>query len=107
MPGEPIGRAVNPNVAVLSGFMCHQDAETARAQFRSLEQDVLLQVWTSYYDLRTATQRLRTVEDLLKSAAESQEVALGRYQAGAGSSGPSRPCDSGKCGNAGYSRVAG
>jgi alkanesulfonate monooxygenase SsuD/methylene tetrahydromethanopterin reductase-like flavin-dependent oxidoreductase (luciferase family) len=28
----PIGRAVNPNVAMLSGFMCHEDAATARVR---------------------------------------------------------------------------
>jgi alkanesulfonate monooxygenase SsuD/methylene tetrahydromethanopterin reductase-like flavin-dependent oxidoreductase (luciferase family) len=28
----PIGRAVNPNVAVLTGFMCHEDAEVARSR---------------------------------------------------------------------------
>ena len=27
----PIGRSVNPNVAMLTSFMCHRDAETARA----------------------------------------------------------------------------
>jgi alkanesulfonate monooxygenase SsuD/methylene tetrahydromethanopterin reductase-like flavin-dependent oxidoreductase (luciferase family) len=28
----PIGRAVNPNIAMVTGFMCHEDAETAVAQ---------------------------------------------------------------------------
>ena len=28
----PIGRAVNPNVAMVTGFMCHQDSATAVAQ---------------------------------------------------------------------------
>jgi hypothetical protein len=28
----PIGRAVNPNVAMLTGFLCHEDPETARAR---------------------------------------------------------------------------
>jgi alkanesulfonate monooxygenase SsuD/methylene tetrahydromethanopterin reductase-like flavin-dependent oxidoreductase (luciferase family) len=28
----PIGRAVNPNVAVLNGFMCHREPQTARAR---------------------------------------------------------------------------
>jgi alkanesulfonate monooxygenase SsuD/methylene tetrahydromethanopterin reductase-like flavin-dependent oxidoreductase (luciferase family) len=28
----PIGRVVNPNVAMLTGFMCHEDSETARAR---------------------------------------------------------------------------
>jgi len=29
---DPIGRAVNPNVAVLTGFMCHSDPQIARQQ---------------------------------------------------------------------------
>src|SRR2546427_8218088 len=28
----PIGRAVNPNVAMVTGFMCHEDAEVAAAR---------------------------------------------------------------------------
>jgi alkanesulfonate monooxygenase SsuD/methylene tetrahydromethanopterin reductase-like flavin-dependent oxidoreductase (luciferase family) len=28
----PIGRTVNPNVAMLTGFMCHEDSETAMAR---------------------------------------------------------------------------
>jgi alkanesulfonate monooxygenase SsuD/methylene tetrahydromethanopterin reductase-like flavin-dependent oxidoreductase (luciferase family) len=28
----PIGRAVNPNIAMLTGFMCHRDPEVARAR---------------------------------------------------------------------------
>ena len=26
---EPIGRAVNPNVAMVTGFMCHEDSAVA------------------------------------------------------------------------------
>ena len=29
---EPIGRAVNPNVAMVTGFMCHEDSDTAVAR---------------------------------------------------------------------------
>ena len=29
---EPIGRAVNPNIAMVTGFMCHEDSETAVAR---------------------------------------------------------------------------
>jgi alkanesulfonate monooxygenase SsuD/methylene tetrahydromethanopterin reductase-like flavin-dependent oxidoreductase (luciferase family) len=29
---EPIGRAVNPNVAMVTGFMCHESSETAVAR---------------------------------------------------------------------------
>ena len=61
------------------------DEETAQARLKSLEQQVVLEVWTSYYNLKTAEQRVRTSEDLLKSATESYQVALGRYKAGVGS----------------------
>ena len=47
-------------------------------------QQVGLQVWTSYYGLRTATQRLATSRDLLASAQESANVAAERYRAGVG-----------------------
>ena len=60
------------------------DEETAQARLNSLEQQVVLEVWTSYYNLKTAEQRVRTSEDLLKSATESYQVALGRYKAGVG-----------------------
>jgi alkanesulfonate monooxygenase SsuD/methylene tetrahydromethanopterin reductase-like flavin-dependent oxidoreductase (luciferase family) len=29
---EPIGRAVNPNIAMVTGFMCHEESETAMAR---------------------------------------------------------------------------
>ena len=61
------------------------DQETAQARLNGLEQQVVLEVWTSYYNLKTAEQRVRTSKDLLKSATESHQVALGRYKAGVGS----------------------
>jgi outer membrane protein len=61
------------------------DEETAQARLNSLEQQVVLEVWTSYYNLKTAEQQVRTSKDLLKSATESHQVALGRYKAGVGS----------------------
>jgi outer membrane protein len=60
------------------------DAKVAEAQADSLEQQVILQVWTSYYGLQTATQLVKTSRDLLKSAEQSERVALGRYQEGVG-----------------------
>ena len=59
------------------------DAAAQRAQ--GFEQQVVYQVFTAYYALRTATQQVRTSRDLLASATESEQVALGRYKAGAGS----------------------
>lgn len=52
---------------------------------RSLEQDVDLQVWTSYYGLQTATQRVKTSRDLLSAAEQSADVARSRYKSGVGS----------------------
>jgi len=60
------------------------DAEAARADADVLEQQVILQVWTSYYGLQTATQLVKTSHDLLASAEQSERVALGRYQEGVG-----------------------
>jgi outer membrane protein TolC len=61
------------------------EAQVAREDVRALEQRVNLQVWTSYFSLQTATQRLTTARDLLNSAQQSAEVATGRYRSGVGS----------------------
>jgi len=61
-----------------------EDAGVARAEADTLEQQVLLQVWTSYYAFQTATQLVRTSHDLLASAEQSERVALGRYKEGVG-----------------------
>lgn len=60
-------------------------AEAARAGAEGQAQLVISQVFTSFYGLQTATQRVRTTDDLLASASQSEQVALGRYRAGAGS----------------------
>lgn len=61
------------------------EAQLAREDVRQLEQQVDLQVWTSYYALQTAAQRLATARDLLTSARQSVDVAQSRYRAGVGS----------------------
>ncbi|HVN31369.1 MAG TPA: TolC family protein [Thermoanaerobaculaceae bacterium] len=60
------------------------DAAVARSQADTLEQQVILEVWTSYYFLQTATQLVKTSRDLLASAEQSERVALGRYKEGVG-----------------------
>ncbi len=62
-----------------------EDEARAAAQARAVEQVVVNQVWTSWYDLKTAAQRIETSKDLLDSATASEQVALGRYQEGVGS----------------------
>jgi outer membrane protein len=61
-----------------------EDAAAAQAQAETLEQEVILQVWTSYYGLQTANQLVKTSRDLLASAEQSEQVAFGRYKEGVG-----------------------
>lgn len=61
------------------------EADAARARLASLQQEVGLQVWTSYYNLNTATEKNKTAQSLVESAQQSYDVALGRYQEGVGS----------------------
>jgi len=79
-------------VPFFAGFSRQYDLRQAEAQERGaaaqseqLRQLVVLQVFTSYYALQTAARRVRTADDLLASATQSEQVALGRYKAGVGS----------------------
>lgn len=62
-----------------------EDAQVAWTEFETLNDQVILQVWTSYYNLKTAAQQVKTARDLYASAQQSEDVALGRYKAGVGS----------------------
>ncbi|MDD5675945.1 MAG: TolC family protein, partial [Chitinivibrionales bacterium] len=83
--------AVGITVPIFSGFSHHFDvlaaraqADAARAAGENMQDLITLQVWTSYYSLETADQRVRTAGDLLKSASQNYDVAFGRYKAGVG-----------------------
>lgn len=67
----------------LSRAVALADAAAARAD--ALGQQVVFEVFRSYHALQTAARRVRTTEDLIASAEQSSEVALGRYRAGVGS----------------------
>ena len=60
-------------------------AHAAAARADALGRQVIFEVFSSYYALQTAARRVRTSEDLIASARQSSEVALGRYRAGVGS----------------------
>jgi outer membrane protein len=66
-------------------FRAKADRDEAQARLETLRQQVVLQVWSSYYNHRTATQRVETSRDLLSSARQAHEVVSARYQAGVGS----------------------
>lgn len=56
----------------------------ARAAMAEREDSVIEDVWDAHSSYRTAVERFRGSEDLVSSADESHEVALGRYRAGVG-----------------------
>jgi outer membrane protein len=64
-----------------------QAKELAKAQGANAEYQrdlVINQVFTSYYNLRTATARVRSTNDLLVSAQSNYNVATGQYKQGVG-----------------------
>ena len=83
---------VGLSIPIFNGFTWEYEAEAAREAARAqaarvdqLGQRAVLEVFTDFYALRTATQSVRTTEELYASAEESAQAALGRYRAGVGS----------------------
>ncbi len=79
------------SIPIFNGFSRQYDlrgaqyqAEAAEARTQTLRRQVVYQVFTAYYALQTATRRVHTADVLIRSAEESNEVALGRYKAGVG-----------------------
>lgn len=60
-------------------------ADAASARLDQTRQQVIFDVFSSYQTLQTATKRVSSADDLLASAQESEDVALGRYKQGVGS----------------------
>ena len=59
--------------------------QAALARTEATKQQIIQQVFTAYYTLRTSTHRVRTSRDLLASATQSEAVARERYREGVGS----------------------
>jgi outer membrane protein len=66
-------------------FSASENAAAAAARAEQSRLQAVAQVFTSYYALQTATQRVATSAELLTSATQSEEVAAGRYAEGVGS----------------------
>jgi outer membrane protein len=60
------------------------EAESAKARAASLQQQIGLQVWRSYFALSTASEQIRSTKKVLESATQSYDVASGRYREGVG-----------------------
>ncbi len=61
-----------------------EQVEAKKATLAQLNLQIALDVWKSYQSLQTETQSVQTSQDLVKSAAQNADVALGRYRAGVG-----------------------
>ena len=80
------------SIPLFNGFSHQYDIAAARAQADAVaalaeqtRQDVVTEVFVSYYTLQTAEHRAATADDLLASAEQSAQVAAGRYREGVGS----------------------
>jgi outer membrane protein TolC len=78
----PLSRGLTNSYQVLQA---QSDAENAKAQMKKVEQDVVLQVWTSYYNVQTAAQSITTAQDLYDTAEQAYQVSLAGYKQGVGS----------------------
>jgi outer membrane protein TolC len=79
-------------IPVFNGFSQQFDlmqakaaADAALERTRSAEQQTTYQVFSAHSDFLTAGERVKTTNDLMDSARQSEEVALGRYKEGVGS----------------------
>lgn len=63
--------------------VARSNLEAARAALRLKEEEVISDVWSSFYNVRTAAQQVETSKTLLASSTESYRVSLARYRAGA------------------------
>ena len=89
--GRNLSLVLGVQIPIFNGFARQYDVRAAQAQYQaglaqvaSTQQQVAVQVFASYAALQTATQRIRAAEDLLTSAQQSSDVALGRYREGVG-----------------------
>jgi TolC family type I secretion outer membrane protein len=83
--------ALTLQIPVFTGFSqeydlikAKEEADAARERARSFEQTVVFQVFSAHSAFLTANERVKTTDDLVASALESEEVALGRYKEGVG-----------------------
>jgi len=83
---------ISINVPIFSGFSVTYGVRQAQAalhvseaNLEQVELTVTLDVWNGYYNLESANQQLTATADLLKTALENEQVAIGRYKAGVGS----------------------
>jgi len=82
---------VSVSVPLFTGFnntyrirAAQEQVDARLAQRDRISQQVALDVWKAYQGLVTQMQSLQSSADLMASATQSEQVALGRYKAGVG-----------------------
>jgi len=79
------------NVPLFSGFKTTYQSRAAEAQVEGklaerdrLANQIALDVWKAYQGMLTNSQALRSADDLVLAATQSEKMILGRYKAGVG-----------------------
>jgi outer membrane protein TolC len=90
--GNTYSAQVGVSIPIFQGFTNSYDilqarelanASSANAEFQ--RDQVVYQVFTSFYNLRTATSRVKSSDDLLSSAQQAYDAAIDMYKQGVGS----------------------
>ncbi len=83
---------LNLNIPIFSGFgdtyrvrRREEEAKIAEAARDQIYTQTEQDVWQAYFDLQTAATSISSSENLVKSAGQSADAALARYQGGVGS----------------------
>jgi outer membrane protein TolC len=92
LEGQTYALNLGVSIPIFSGNARQYDVVTAKenaaaaaARAEQARIQTAAQVYTSYYGLRTAAQRVTTSQTLLSTALQSEQVARGRYAEGVGS----------------------
>ncbi len=85
------GIGINLTIPLFTGFRntyqiaaAQTQAELAAAARDGVQNQVALEVWRAYHKLKSETEADSRSNDLVESAAATEKLALGRYQAGLG-----------------------
>ena len=90
-PNNPAAIGINLRVPLFTGFkqtyasrQAQALADQAEASRDQLYRQSQLEVWQAYYDLQTVTSGIGSTEAQVKSAEQTAQATLARYQAGFG-----------------------
>ena len=90
-PNSPLAIGINLRVPIFTGFrqtyaarQAQAVADQAEASRDQLYRQSQLEVWQAYYDLQTVTSGIGSTEAQVKSAEQTAQATLARYQAGFG-----------------------